>query len=156
VSYIETQKLWKCRKSHDGKAAYRNFEEFSKAELGITARYVLALQKMKSEFTETQFIEFGPTRLRMVLEAAPTDRAQILDLMKAGATKRELERKMGRSSSDVMGASRIRQHLRGGTIALDLDKEERRFWRVEPVQDLLALSRRLEKVIRARSRKKAA
>lgn len=97
----DIQGVWKRRKTSGGKVAYKNFETFSKVELGLSSRYVNMLQKMQTQFTEAQFKEIGPSKLRLVLEAAPGDKAKALEKLKAGASRREVERSIGRKGPNV-------------------------------------------------------
>jgi hypothetical protein len=93
--------VWKRRKTEDGKVAHKNYAAFCKVELGLASNYVNDLQKMKVGFTEQEFTEIGPTKLRLVLSAAPEEKAAALAKAKSGASRREIARGLGHTGPHV-------------------------------------------------------
>jgi hypothetical protein len=84
--------VYKQRKLLDGKAAYKNFDQFVKSELGMSRKYMQELLRMRDDFTAKEFEEYGVTRLRVVMQAAPGEKAAALAKLKSGASRREVER----------------------------------------------------------------
>ena len=113
---VYESELWKTRLNEQGNVAYRTFEQFSKTELGITRRYAQDLLKIAKRFTENEFLTIGPAKLKLVLVAPEKDQKQLLVEIKAGASKRDIERKIrpGSKARDLKTRSSSKET---GTIA---------------------------------------
>lgn len=95
LTVIAKDDLWKQRRLEDGTVAYKNFDAFTKTELGFTRRYAQELLKLAVLFTEAQFLEHGPTKLRLVLtEGAKGREEEVLERLKAGQGRSRIEKEV--------------------------------------------------------------
>ena len=67
----------------------------------MTRRYATELLKLYGRFTEEEFRQIGPLKLRLALAAPEEQQAEVLDKLKGGAPKREIERDLGRKGKDT-------------------------------------------------------
>lgn len=100
--------------------AYPSFRAFSEQALGMHEKTARNMARVAREFDEGQVREFGFTRLRILLPLDAEGRQQGIREMRAGATKRDLERTKQRhrsptcpqgrellAASDVVGEGRL-------------------------------------------------
>jgi hypothetical protein len=94
VRRISETGLWKLRTRHDEKgketAQWNNFHAFAVGELQITPRYADQLVDIANNFSEEEIRTYGPTKLKLLLNAAPADRPSIQRQIRQGATKIEV------------------------------------------------------------------
>jgi hypothetical protein len=101
VSEVVQSQIWKQRVTEGGTVAYRTHEEFAKAELDMSSKYMRELLRLFVRFTEQEFKTFGPSKLRLMLVAPEEKQQEMLDKLKGGASKREIERDvLGRDGHD--------------------------------------------------------
>lgn len=74
------------------------------ASVSVSERWAQMLIKIVKEYSETDFLEVGAKKLVLVLQAAPVDRAQLLEAARNGASVRDLEPQV-RVSNAVRRAS---------------------------------------------------
>lgn len=101
ISELAKTQLWKQRRSADGKVAYKNFEQFAKAELDMSRKYVTELQRLHARFSEKEFAEIGPTKLRLVLQAPEAKQSEVLKKIKEGAGKREAAKTVQKARAEA-------------------------------------------------------
>jgi hypothetical protein len=99
VAELNKSERWKERRTQKGAVAYSKFEEFVKAELGMTREYVQTLQRCHVNFTEKDFAEVGVSKLRMVLQFPKESQQEMLDKVRTGEVpgKRALEREKNKA-----------------------------------------------------------
>ena len=152
LAEVEVLGLWKLRVDMHGVRVHKSFGDFAKNEIGFTPRYCRDLIRIALKFSEEEFRRLGPTKLRIVQQAdCDAEHARRLARFKDGAGLRRVESEIGRAPRS-QGASLVREHMRGGSVTLDLKEEESRAFRVSPVGDLLKLSKILLAVHRRRTR----
>lgn len=101
LTSIRDNKDWKVRRNRAGGVAYRSFEEFCRAELGLSDdqayRYLLVAT---GGFEPSDVAAIGVTKLAVVSKATdPATRRHLLGLARSGASKRRLEAETPRSPS---------------------------------------------------------
>ena len=100
----EMSGVWKTKLDAKDRPVYRNFDTFAQIELGMSGKYVRTQLKLFSRFTEDQFRTIPVTKLRLLLEVAEDERPAVLKKIKEGASRRTIERSIGRTSHDAQGA----------------------------------------------------
>ena len=93
LTQIYESDLWKARRNEKGEVAYKTFEDFTRAELGIGRKYAQNLMRICANFTEADLIEHGTSKLQLVVSAPAEMREQLLEEVKAGASKRQIAEK---------------------------------------------------------------
>jgi hypothetical protein len=88
---IWEEDLWKLRRTEHGEVVYKNFEALTRAEFGFGRKYAQDQIRIVQEYTEEQFRDYGPTKLRTVLQQPKKDRAALLGQLQQGASRSEIE-----------------------------------------------------------------
>jgi hypothetical protein len=83
--------LWKARMTSDGKVAYDNFNTFCETELGIGRAQARRLSDAATRFDERTFREIGARKLSIVLSVPESAQPKLLERVKTGATKAQIE-----------------------------------------------------------------
>lgn len=83
--------LWKLRRTEHGEVVYKNFEAFTRAEFGFGRKYAQDIIRICKEYTEEQFREYGPTKLRAVLQQPKEHRGALLDALQKGVKRVDIE-----------------------------------------------------------------
>jgi hypothetical protein len=124
VAHIQGNDLWKLRtqKTESGKERPRwsSWEAFCSDELRLGARYTKQLLDLASHYSEAQVKEIGTTKLLKVLSAPASSRAELLADASAGATVRDLVKKV-QKKNDEAG---IKPKKPRKTVAAKHDEEE--------------------------------
>jgi hypothetical protein len=95
VASIRDQGLWKQRLSGvNGKQAYATFEKFCAVELQMSPTLALNAMSVSKQFSDAEIARVGITKLALALKAPEEDRERIVDKVKSGATKREVEKEV--------------------------------------------------------------
>lgn len=102
VSELEDSNIWKTRMSEDGKTHYKKYADFAKVHLGMSRRYVIDIIKVYREFPEKEVKELGFSKLRLMAYVLPEKRDEMMAKAKAGASKRQMERALGRKNADAL------------------------------------------------------
>jgi hypothetical protein len=108
--YAEVHKsqIWKCRLKADGSVAYRTFEQFAEAELKVSRKYANELIKMFGLYSREDFVRIGTTKLRVAMGAPEERREEILQQFKDGASRRDVEKQLGRGGKELEDAPDLR------------------------------------------------
>ena len=102
LAEIDISGLWKTRVTTEGKAVHKNFDAFVKAELGFSREYYQGLLRIVARFTEEEYKQLGPTKLRLVVAANdPEEEARRLKRFQDGVSRREVEREIGRKPDNA-------------------------------------------------------
>lgn len=107
ISQIYEQDLWKMRRNEDGSVRYKTFEQFTKAEFGYGRKHAQDTMRLCEQYTEEQFREVGPTKLRVVLQAPEKEQAALLEMATGGASRSTLEQKAGKKKKKTKGKPRV-------------------------------------------------
>ena len=123
VSEVSKDQLWKQRRDDEGNPKYRTFEQFAQAELNMSRKHATDLLRLFVSFSEEDFRLHGPTKLRLVLAAPEERQAEVLEKLKGGAGRREIERDvLGREGHDSKGAkgskSKVAKSEKGAQITV--------------------------------------
>lgn len=86
--------MYKVRLDDEGKTAYKNFKEFCNAELGMSHTWAYNLMDVVANFDQGVARQVGPEKLKLLLKAPEDNREQLLEDVRNGMTKRELQRKI--------------------------------------------------------------
>lgn len=101
IKVIFDSQLYKQRLGPDGKTpAYKGFDPFCVAELGITSTYAYRLMDISRDFDEAAVRRFGTAKLGLLLMAPDTAKEKILKKMEEGATKREVAEEVKKARKD--------------------------------------------------------
>ncbi len=96
--------LFKRRKGADGTVAYKSYEQFASAELGMSRKYVHALIQIAKEFPDPseEVKRLGTTKLRLLVTAPPEKKEEVLERIKRGEKvgRRQLQAETGRKPDD--------------------------------------------------------
>ena len=87
IAAIQDKQLWKNRRKRG--LVHRSFDEFCRSELGCSARWAQNLAKLARKHTETEFLEIGAEKLRL-LDLAPE------------ANRRDLKARAATTSAKVL------------------------------------------------------
>jgi hypothetical protein len=87
--------VWKSRVDGAGKVAYKTYEQFAAAELGMSKKYVQSLIRIYERFIKEvggkELVEqVGTSKLRLLIAAPPEKQEDVLEKIKKGASKREV------------------------------------------------------------------
>lgn len=91
LAQISKKDLWKQRTTAEGKVAYKTFEAFTRAELGIGRKYAEDVLRMYSLFAKEDVEQLGTGKLSIIMRVQPEEHARLLEKAKKGASKREIE-----------------------------------------------------------------
>ena len=110
---IQDQNLWKLRTEKDDKGKvsvrWKSFDAFCNQELGISPQSASSLGALARNYSENDIKTFGTKKLGLVLQAPRSEQPRIEAKVRAGASKREIEkevRKVNRERTDVDTKSR--------------------------------------------------
>lgn len=120
---IFDSQLWKVRQGEDGKGAYKTFDQFTKAELSFSKKYAFVLMKVSAGFTEAQVQEFGPAKLHLVLTAPKEIQGELLERVKKGAKKKEIERSLPRTKTTKAKDGKNKKQSQQITVANILKRQ---------------------------------
>lgn len=101
IEEIVRTKSWSLRIGEGGKQAFRSFEAFSQAELGINPQYALVLMDVSKAYTPEQAATWGVKKCSLVLEAPPEARPALEGKLDQGASRREIEAEVRRARKDA-------------------------------------------------------
>jgi hypothetical protein len=91
LTEIYKSDLWKTRRTPEGDVTYKNFEQFTKNEFGFGRKYAQDTMNLAADYTEEQFRTYGPTKLRIVMQAPEKERQKLLGDISAGAGRAQIE-----------------------------------------------------------------
>jgi hypothetical protein len=74
---IHDKRLWQLRVDEKGKAQYASFDAFVHHEFKVTPQYATALMKHAKEFTPEEQRVLGRSKMTLLLQAPPKDRAAL-------------------------------------------------------------------------------
>jgi hypothetical protein len=91
IKEIADKKLWNQRLDEEAKPTYKSFDQFVKAELGMSSGAAYAAMDVAKDFTESQVREIGSYKASLILSAPKEDQAALLDEAKKGKSGRKLK-----------------------------------------------------------------
>lgn len=108
IAELHGKNLWKARRdsSDPSKPAYKNFEKFCAAELGISHTYAYGLMDISRKFTKEQVMALGVSKLMLVLKAPEEKQPEVMAAAEQGASKRELENKVQETRTEAKAEGR--------------------------------------------------
>ena len=89
---IFAKALWRLRKDDTGSAAYASFNTFCKGELNISHSQAYVAMGLAKTYDAETVAQFGPAKLRMTLNQPEDERKAMLESIKGGASKRDIEK----------------------------------------------------------------
>ncbi len=89
---IFSKALWRLRKGEDGTAAYGSFNLFCKGELGISHTKAYVAMGLAKTYDAETVAQFGASKLSLTLNQPEDERKAMLDSIKGGASKRDIEK----------------------------------------------------------------
>jgi hypothetical protein len=100
LTQVNESEIWKTRRNEVGTVAYKTFEQFTKAEVGFGRKQAQDLMRIQANFTEQEVSDYGSSKLRLVLQAAPEMKSRLLGRIKAGASTKEVEQEARKNPAD--------------------------------------------------------
>jgi len=82
------QELWKLRRDAKGVVKYRNWKQFTAAELGISHTHAYRLMDVAAAFSKQEIEQIGATKLGVMLQLPEPHRSKLIALAKDEATSR--------------------------------------------------------------------
>jgi hypothetical protein len=113
---INERGLWKLRVDDKGKAKFKSFEAFAHHELNMTATHAYNAMECARGYENAEAIrEIGSTsKAVLLLKAAPEDREEIKDAIKAGASKKQVGAKVAESRKKHGSPKKDKQQAKAG------------------------------------------
>lgn len=93
IAELYDQQQWKARMTAESTPAYKSWNAFVVAELGMTAANAYSLMDVAKAFTADDVRAFGTTKLGLVLQAPEEKRPALLEAAKTHST-RDLQKKV--------------------------------------------------------------
>lgn len=111
---IYTTSLWKQRKGSDGTPAYKNFDQFTQAELGVGRDTAKAWMDTSESYSEKEFLAFGYTKLKLALKVPTEHRLEIEEKIRSGASRAEVAETVDKIREEkgitkLQGETRVRK-----------------------------------------------
>jgi hypothetical protein len=131
LAEIDAKRLWKQKLNDEGKVKYKTFDAACKGELGMGRKNVTNLLRVVEHFTKDEVEKFGATKLRLLVDETPSTKKQMLEKMKGGAGRREVERALRPKTKavDTLGAKNGKKKaaaLKEGEGLLTLSTKDRK------------------------------
>jgi len=104
LAETEMSGVWKTKLNAKQKPEYTNFDAYAHIELGLSGKYVRTMLKLFSRFTEVEIRTIPVTKLRLAMEVDADAQPNVMQQIKEGASRREIERSMGRMNRDTQGS----------------------------------------------------
>lgn len=83
--------LWRMRKRSDGTVGiHKSFEAFVKDELDLNASFVYRMMNISKEFALKDAVEYGTTKLNMILSAPKEDREELKERLDKSRGDKEM------------------------------------------------------------------
>jgi hypothetical protein len=92
IDHIYTSGLWMLRLNETGKQRWKNSEAFCHAELAMSPQNARQLARVSREYDKNVVAQFGTKKLMLSLQAPSEVRPRIIEEIKKGKTKREVEK----------------------------------------------------------------
>ncbi len=89
---IFSRALWRLRKGEDGQPVYGSFNVFCKGELGISHTKAYVAMGLAKTYDAETVAQFGASKLSLTLNQPEDERRAMLESIKGGASKRDVER----------------------------------------------------------------